>query len=217
MIRNASSGKNENYSLMKCLYNNNSKTCIHTPRSMSTTLLVNRYHPNNIYNTLYKGNLNISLNARAVSSGSGVTKKTRNKVAPKITIQTKIHSMCSHKFYSSRVTQLVPTIYNNNNNKGIIRLNLLSKYNYNCNNNYQPKRKNSQLYLSNRNNSSLSKTKRIRKDNSHFNIFHKCFNITPLKKISILQRINHFQNTRKQLIMKDQSASTMGDFKYVSV
>ena len=70
--------------------------------------------------------------------------------------------------------------------KGIMKLNLLRKYNYNCNNKYQPKRKGSQLYLANKNNSSFNKTKFIKKDNSHFNLFHKCFNITPLKKISIL-------------------------------
>ena len=216
MIRNISSAKNEKYSLMNYICGNNGKTCNHTPRATSIKLIANRYYTNNIYNTLYKGNLNLSLHKRAMSSGSGVTKKTRNKVAPKITIQTKIHSMCSQKFYSSRVTQLMPTV-NDNSCKGIMKLNLLRKYNYNCNNKYQPKRKGSQLYLANKNNSSFNKTKFVKKDNSHFNLFHKCFNITPLKKISILQRINHFKNTRKQLIMKDQSASTMGDFKYVSV
>lgn len=214
MIRNISSAKNQYHSLVKscCVSNNN--TCNHTPRPVSTKLLANRYYKNNIYNTLYKGNSNLSLNIGIISHRNTLKKKTRNKMVSNIKLPSKTHSMCTHNPYSSRITQLVPSI---NKNKGISMMNLLSKYNSSCNNNYQPKRKKSKLYLSNKSNNSLNKTKTMKKNNSNFNLFHKCFNITPLKKVSILQKINKFQNTRKKLIMKDQSASTMGDFKYISI
>ena len=77
---------------MNYICGNNSKISNHTRHATSIKLIANRYYTNNIYNTLYKGNLYLSLHTKAMSSGSGVTKKTRNKVAQKITIQTKIHS-----------------------------------------------------------------------------------------------------------------------------